>query len=361
MNDRRPVIRLALGSFLLALCACSTPQDDRVSCVTSFDCPLNWFCEDYWCVQNPDQSAGSDTKNDIDANVDLDTANAEDDTLPDTTEGSDLHDDGMAPDEQGDDAASGDDTDELPVEGDALIPDDDTGATDDGDADITTDTDLITDTATDADVDAVPPNTGDTCSVPGDCVGGTVCGQIFSNQITSYCYLNCAWPNENICGGTSWPECAVVGSWALCLTTATIGGNFTTTVDANPFVTGNNVSLTINGANTMQADCTAFLNSGNWFVQCTKSTPSGGGHIQLDALFYWPQANHTTGVVVGAQGRVYETTYNAGGTVTDNWVRAVFTAGDGTVTLTAAGTTAGSTVSGSLNFTGNAYNAQFAP
>ncbi|HSA34257.1 MAG TPA: hypothetical protein P5077_11070, partial [bacterium] len=343
MNYRRSLALATFASLVTLLSACSAPQDDRVSCVTSFDCPLGWFCEDYWCVQNPDQSAGSDTKNDIDTSVDIYTA--EDDTLPDTAEGSDLNDDGVIPDEQGDDAVIVDDTDEPPVEGDALIPDDDTGATDDGtDTDTATDEDLVTDTATDA--DAVPPNTGATCSVAGDCVGGATCGQIFTGQTTSYCYLSCAWPNESICAGTDWPECAVIGSWALCLATATVGGNFTTTVDANPFVEGNNVSLTINGANTMQAGCTAFLSSGNWFVQCTKSTPNGGGHIQLDAIFYWPQANHTVGVVTGAQGRVYETTYDAGGTVTDNWVRAIFTVSDGTVTLTAAGTTTGSAVSG---------------
>lgn len=353
MNDRRSVIRLALGSFLLALCACSTPQDDRVSCVTSFDCPLNWFCEDYWCVQNPDQSAGSDTKNDIDTSVDIDTTAAEDDTLPDTTENSDPNDDGPAPDEQGDDAASGDDTDELPAEGDALIPDDDTGATDDD-----TDTDLITDTATDADadVDAVPPNTGDTCSVAEDCVGGTVCGQIFSNQITSYCYLSCAY--SDICGGTAWPECAIIGSWALCLAQATINGNFAAKVDS--FQQGNTLPLAINGVNHTLSGCVASLSGSTWILQCSKVLQSTPNTIQLDAVFYWNTSEHNTdGTVANTEGRVYQTTFvGTTDTISERWVRAVFTVNDGSMTLTQAGTTAGSNVAGTLNFTGNAYDAQ---
>ncbi|HNT28328.1 MAG TPA: hypothetical protein PKH10_09145 [bacterium] len=357
MNYRRSLILAALASLAALLSACAEPQDDRVSCVTSFDCPLGWFCEDSWCVQNPDQSAGGDTKNDIDTSVDIDTATAEDDTLPDTAEGSDLNDDGVIPDEQGDDAVIVDDTDEPTVEGDALIPDDDTGATDDGtDTDTATDGDIVTDTATDA--DAVPPNTGATCSVAGDCVGGATCGQIFTGQTTSYCYLSCAWPNESICAGTAWPECAVISSWALCLATATVGGNFTALVDS--FQQGNNISLTINGTNHIQSGCVASLSGSTWILQCSKVLESTPNTIQLDTVFYWDTGEHNTdGTVANAEGRAYQTTFvGTTNEVSERWVRAVFTVNDGTLTLTQAGTAAGSTVAGTINFTGNAYDAQ---
>jgi hypothetical protein len=82
--------------------------------------------------------------------------------------------------------------------------------------------------------------------------------------------------------------------------------------------------------------------------------------IQLDALVYWPEAEHAVGEVAGADAQVKETHYD-GSDPTESWMRAFFDPSDTAVTLTAAGTIAGQTVSGYIDFAGYAYNSELTP
>ncbi len=358
---------------LVALISACGGESEQISCVNSLECPGALICEDGWCVEDtgetPDNTGTGDpdmVDEDTDPGYDSVEPPSDDDTVTDEVT-----------DTVADDAEPLDDEDVVPTDEDTET---DTDEVSDTGTDTTVDEDLVTDTVTDTgtdtvvdedvvtdttpDVDTVVSGqTGSTCTVPGipgDCAAGNVCSDVFVDQIENYCYLNCAAPNETVCGGTNWPECVVVGGEAICLATASIVGNFTATVGS--FVTTNNISLTINGTTNIQAACSASKNSSNdWVLQCSKILTTTPNKIQLDAVFFWPAAAHAVGTVAGAEGQVYETTYNSSNVVIDNWIRAFFLSTDGTLTLTQAGTTTGATVAGSLNFNGNAYDAQFAP
>ena len=230
----------------------------------------------------------------------------------------------------------------------------DTGTDTDADGDTDTDADGDTDTDTDgdADGDAGTANPGVTCTDQPDCHGGTVCGLLYANQTTSYCYWDCS-TSADVCNGTAWPECA---NSSMCLKAATISGNFNCNLDGTFATTGNTVQVTINGVTTTHDRCAAQLSGTNYVIQMT--------HIyvnrhQLDVLFMWPQANHAVGTVADATGQVHDNTYNAAGTaLTNHWIRGFFDADGGTLTLTTAGTGTSGTVTGSLDFTGFAFDAQ---
>lgn len=358
--------------FVALISACGE-ESEQISCVNSFDCPGALVCLDGWCVEDtgelPDNNGTGDPDVvDEDTDPGFDGYFAEDETPVDDS--ADLTDDEQE-DTTADEDMVIDDTETDTAEASDAMTDETADTTDedvatdtvtDTGTDTVVDEDVITDTTPDVDT-VVSGQTGSTCTVPGipgDCAAGNACSDVFVDQITNYCYLNCAAPNETVCGGTNWPECVVVGGEAICLATASIVGNFTATVGS--FVTTNNISLTINGTTNIQAACSATKNSSNdWVLQCSKILQTTPTKIQLDAVFFWPAAAHAVGSVAGAEGQVYETTYNSSNVVIDNWIRAFFLPTDGTLTLTQAGTTTGATVAGSLNFNGNAYNAQFAP
>ncbi len=367
---------LVCGLFLVSafVCgACSEGEPSAMPCVTSFDCPEGQTCDpnSHQCVE-----AGADTTpvTDDGGQVFDDGEPTADDapTLPE--EETEQENEPGEPDESVvpvDEEEPVSDDAEEPVADDAALP------VDDGTADVSPDLDVVADTQPDSDVqpdpdvqsdpdvapdaDTATANPGAVCSDDSNCYGGTVCAEVFVDQITSYCHYNCAAPNQTICTGTSWPDCSVVGSYAICLDIATIVGNFTAKVDS--FQTGNNVNLTIAGTSNIQQACVAGKNTAQntWVLQCSRIIQAGPPKIQLDALFFWPIASHAAGTVSGAEGQVMEATYDASNNLIGNWMRAFFLDTDGTLTLTQAGTTTGSTVAGSLNFTGNAYNAQFAP
>ncbi len=227
----------------------------------------------------------------------------------------------------------------------------DTGTDTDADGDTDTDADGDTDTDTDgdADGDAGTANPGVTCTDQPDCHGGTVCGLLYANQLTSYCYWDCS-TSADVCNGTDWPQCA---DGAMCLKAATISGTFNCKVGSFA-TTGTNVSVTIAGVTTKHTQCAAQLVGSTWQIQISHLYTQGH---QLDVIFMWPQSNHAVGTISGATGQVTDNTYT-GTTATASWVRAFFESTGGSVTLTTAGTATGGTVAGSLNVTGYAFDAQ---
>lgn len=119
-----------------------------ISCVTAFDCPVDWFCEDNVCVEFPDSQppADKDTGGTVpDADADTDTpldqdpltdrdADADADVDADTDADIPADKDAPVDDGGGDDGVVGDDSDELlsdepadddgPVSDDAVVVDD---------------------------------------------------------------------------------------------------------------------------------------------------------------------------------------------------------------------------------------------
>ncbi|HSA33364.1 MAG TPA: hypothetical protein P5077_06520, partial [bacterium] len=48
-------------AFLFLLVACTSEEpEEMISCVTAFDCPVDWFCEDNICVEFPDSQPPTD-------------------------------------------------------------------------------------------------------------------------------------------------------------------------------------------------------------------------------------------------------------------------------------------------------------
>ena len=135
--------------FLFAACASEEPEE-MISCVTAFDCPVDWFCEDNVCVEFPDTqpstekdtadvssdtTADADGPTDEDADADIDAPTDRDsDTDIDTDADVDADKDAPVDDGGGDDGVIGDDSDELlsdepagddgPVSDDAVVVDD---------------------------------------------------------------------------------------------------------------------------------------------------------------------------------------------------------------------------------------------
>jgi len=132
-------------AFLFLLVACTSEEpEEMISCVTAFDCPVDWFCEDNVCVEFPDSQPPTDkdtsgTVPDADADTDTGTdtpldqdpvtdrdADADIDADADT----DVDADKDAPVDDGgaDDGVVGDDSDELlsdePAGDDGPVPDD---------------------------------------------------------------------------------------------------------------------------------------------------------------------------------------------------------------------------------------------
>ncbi|MFO8073943.1 MAG: hypothetical protein R6V85_18935 [Polyangia bacterium] len=229
--------------------------------------------------------------------------------------------------------------------------DDDDGSADaDTDADTDADSDTDSDSDGDADTDTTPANPGEECASEEDCQGGAVCAQLYQDEITSYCYLDCHDGSE-ICEASQWPECAAMGFDMICLEPASISGSFSCAMDT--FQGGNSVSLTVGGQQTTQTDCAASNSNGVYSIQI--STLIETEH-QLDALFIWDEADHAVGTVESAYGQVHESWYSSG-VVVDTWIRGFFQEEGGTLQLSETG----STVSGTLNFSGYTYDAQFAP
>jgi len=349
--------------------ACSS-KEEPIACITSYDCPDGWSCVNNQCVESTDTTVFPEHEATGESDQigigDGNESSFPDDVMFDGADETVDEDEQIADDDASavlDEVADSDeemaDADETPFDNAPdVTPDATPDTTPDTTSDVTPDTDIITDTL--PDTDTIPANPGTTCTSNADCHGGTVCAEVFMDQLTSYCHYNCAAPNETICNGTSWPDCSVVGMYAICLDLASIVGNFTAKVGS--FQIGNNVNLTISGTSNIQQACTAGKNSSNmWVLQCSRIIQVGPPKIQLDALFFWPETSHKVGTVSGAEGQVFEVTYDASNKMIDNWMRAFFLDTDGTLILTQAGTANGTTVAGSLNFTGNAYNAQFAP
>jgi len=82
------------------------------------------------------------------------------------------------------------------------------------------------------------------------------------------------------------------------------------------------------------------------------------GDYQRDVILFWPAASHAVGEISNASGEVQDNIYQ---TPEEMWILGLFNVGQGTITLTQAGTTTGSTVAGSLSFTGRAYTAELEP
>jgi hypothetical protein len=128
--------------------------------------------------------------------------------------------------------------------------------------------------------------------------------------------------------------------------------------------TGNNIALTIYDYEESPAaltQCAAQYVATNeeWMIQLTYLISSDPA-IQLDALVFWPETSHAVGAVSQAEAQVKETTYESSDPV-ESWMRAFFEPSDSAVTLTAAGTTTGSTISGTIDFAGYAYTAELNP
>ena len=231
--------------------------------------------------------------------------------------------------------------------------DDDDGSADadtDADTDADADSDGDGDSDGDADTDTTPANPGEECAGEEDCHGGAVCAQIYQDEITSYCYLDCHDGSE-VCELTQWPECASMGFDMICLEPASISGSFSCAMDT--FQTGNSVSLTVGGQPTTQTDCAASHSNGVYTIQLSMLIET---EHQLDALFVWDEADHAVGTVESAYGQVHESWY-ASEVVVDTWIRGFFEEEGGSLQLSETG----STVAGTLNFSGYTYDAQFAP
>ncbi len=202
----RSFISLFLLFILFFAVACSN-EKNRVSCITSLECPGDWTCEDGWCVEFPDaepsdddttdkdipKEADSDTDADIDGDGDVDgDTDIDGDTDKDADTDADVDTDGDTPvDARTDDDAIGGDTDELlsdidpsdddsllvesdhPVVDEAVLPDYDTAVVDDApipDDDIV----VIDDTPIPDDDTAVV--TDDDAAMPDDDIVVPYCG-----------------------------------------------------------------------------------------------------------------------------------------------------------------------------------------
>jgi hypothetical protein len=285
----------------------------------------------------------------------LDDLSFEDD---DDNDGADADADG-----DGDTDSDGDtDTDaDADTDGDS---DADADTDSDTDADSDADTDADADADTDADADADADADGDTdvsnpgaqCHPTGQCTGEAICAQAFPDEIASFCYLDCLM-DQTVCDSSGYPHCTALGDNAICLKPVTLNSaSFTCLVDS--FQTGNVIGLQVGDqpANALGA-CTVVYQSANsrYLMQIAGFV----GDYQRDVMLYWPAADHAVGTITTATGEVQDNIYPPD--PEESWLLGLFQTGQGTITLTQAGTATGSTVAGSLSFTGRAYTAEFAP
>ncbi|MFO8070306.1 MAG: hypothetical protein R6V85_00405 [Polyangia bacterium] len=307
-----------------------------------------WLCAA--CTDAEVQDVGEKTGGDADSDGDTD-ADSDGDTDADSDSDTD-------PDSDGDtDADSDSDTDADSDSDTDADSDGDTDADSDGDTDADsdsdTDTDVDTDTDTDADTDISNP--GEQCYPIGECLGDAICAQSFTGEITSYCYLDCLL-DQSICDSSGYPHCTVLGGDAICLKETTLSGDFTCKVDE--FQTSNYVALQVGDqdANAL-SECTAAYNSTTeqWVMQFSAFV----GDYQRDAVLFVDSADYAVGEV-DATGQVQDGLYESSVLIED-WLLGIFLDGSGSITFSEVSTTAGETVSGSLDYVGRAYTAEFDP
>lgn len=144
----RSFIRLfsiSVWGLIVFFAACTSEEPETISCVTAFDCPIDWFCEDNVCVEFPDsetpldkdavaKDADTDTDTDNDADAVTDTAGDADRA----DDGADGADSGADPDVPTDDGGVGDgddplqDADDIASDDDTLLTEEDHEPSDDG-------------------------------------------------------------------------------------------------------------------------------------------------------------------------------------------------------------------------------------
>ena len=81
--------------------------------------------------------------------------------------------------------------------------------------------------------------------------------------------------------------------------------------------------------------------------------------FQRDAVFWWSNDQYFPGDILDASGVVDDDRYDSG-TLVEQHMVGFFPEGSGTITLTQIGTNEGDTVSGTISFTGYAYDADIA-
>jgi hypothetical protein len=244
--------------------------------------------------------------------------------------------------------------------------DSDTGADTDTDSDTGTGSD--TDTGTSTDTDTGSDVYGEACTTSATCPTNAYCGGYYVDEIASECYLGCA-GDASLCDGTGFPSCSTATGAPRCLKTASVTASaFTCLIDTG-FQTGNNALITVtdyaySGSGYPLVSCEAVLSGGYWVVQLSAIVVTGPPNVQVDALVIWPSASHAVGNVAGAYVQIHESTYDASSVMTDTWMRGFCDPSNVAVNLTAAPTTSGSLVTGSISFPSTgcfAYNAEFAP
>jgi hypothetical protein len=218
------------------------------------------------------------------------------------------------------------------------------------DADVDTDSDADTD----SDTDTESSNPGEQCYPSGQCTGEAICAKAFVEEITSYCYLDCE-GDETLCDDSGYPYCVDLGDDTLCLKDVALSAD-SFTCEVGGFHSGNSVPLRIGDEAPVDlTHCNVGYQSSTdeYYMQLSALV----GVYQRDVILFWPAASHVVGTITTATGTAQDVDYSPD----EKWLLGVFQSGQGTVTLTEAGTTTGSIVAGSLDFAGWAYTAELVP
>lgn len=201
-------------------------------------------------------------------------------------------------------------------------------------------------------------NPGEICSTDKDCRLDAICPNLGGNELESYCYIECE-KDPQICAGTDYPLCSNVWNVHLCLAEITLKGSFECKVGT--WVKGESkttLGLASGGEQHGLDDCRASKTSDgkNWLIQLSKRI----GNRQLDAIIYWAAYRHVVDTPIGIEemGYLYDDTYDPQGNVIEESILGLFLEGSGQVQLTEAGSTAGQTISGTIELSGRAYKAK---
>ncbi|MCU0662884.1 MAG: formylglycine-generating enzyme family protein [Myxococcota bacterium] len=203
------------------------------------------------------------------------------------------------------------------------------------------------------------PNVGDECNSSQDCRAGAICPVVYGadEEEISYCYLSCS-EEPSLCASTAQPHCVDLYGQSLCLAKITLKGSFHCLIDAwSEGKSTTQLTLGDGGQVSDQFDCYAKYDSktNEYRLQLTAVL----GDFQRDTFLWWAEDLHVVGTgITEGYGLVLDERFDNQGGVSEKKLRGEFPQGtSGTILLDQAGTQAGGTIRGTIDWSGWAYDA----